>query len=94
MEIEAYPMTNRAGLDRHCGADEDAAIEVRIVILDDPLLTEADRLSLDELSNAVHPPGSPPNPVTAGLEWAQETIRALAWCGGRLKRSELRICSL
>ena len=60
------------------------ASPVRIVILDDPLLTAADRLSLDLLSNAVHPPGSPPNPVTAGLEWAHETIRAMAWQEGRM----------
>jgi GNAT superfamily N-acetyltransferase len=55
------------------------ASAVRIVIRDDPLLTAADRLSLAELTDAVHPPGSPPNPVTAGLEWADATIRAMAW---------------
>jgi aminoglycoside 2'-N-acetyltransferase I len=60
------------------------ASAVRIVIRDDPLLTAPDRLSLDLLSNSVHSPGSPPNPVTAGLEWADETLRAMAWQEGRM----------
>src|SRR5258706_16204344 len=60
------------------------ASALRIVILDDPLLAEADRLSLAALSDAVHPPGSPPNPVTAGLEWADATLRAMAWQEGRM----------
>ena len=60
------------------------ASTVRIVILDDSRLTAADRLSLDRLSTAVHPPGSPPNPVTAGLEWADATVRAMAWHEGRM----------
>jgi len=60
------------------------ASALRIVILDDPLLAEADRLSLAALSDAVHPPGSPPNPVTAGLEWTDATIRAMGWQDGRM----------
>ena len=56
----------------------------RIVIQDDKGLTAADRLSLAALSGAVHPPGSPPNPVTAGLEWADATLRAMAWQDGRM----------
>jgi hypothetical protein len=36
------------------------------------------------LSNAVRPPGSPPNPVTAGLQWADATLRAMAWRKGRM----------
>ena len=53
----------------------------RIVIQDDKGLTAADRQSLAALSGAVHPPGSPPNPVTAGLEWADATLRAMALAG-------------
>jgi predicted N-acetyltransferase YhbS len=56
----------------------------RIVIRDDALLTTADRRSLGTLSNAVHPPGAPPNPVTAGLQWADATLRAMAWQEGRM----------
>jgi GNAT superfamily N-acetyltransferase len=57
---------------------------LRIVIRDDSLLTAADRLSLRELSDAVHPAGSPPNPVTAALEWVDSALRAMAWQEGRM----------
>ena len=60
------------------------ASALQIVVLDDSLLTAADRRSLDNLSNMIRPPGSPPNPVTAGLEWADATIRAMAWQEGHL----------
>ena len=56
----------------------------RIDIQDDTGLTAADRRALTALSQAVHPPGSPPNPVTAGIEWADATIRAMAWQEGRM----------
>ncbi|HEY8016423.1 MAG TPA: GNAT family N-acetyltransferase [Dongiaceae bacterium] len=57
---------------------------LRIVIRDDEGLTAADRQALAALSGAVHPPGSPPNPVTAGLEWADATLRAMGWQEGRM----------
>jgi GNAT superfamily N-acetyltransferase len=57
---------------------------LRIDIRDDTGLSAADRQALAALSDAVHPPGSPPNPVTAGLEWADATIRAMAWQEGRM----------
>ncbi len=57
---------------------------MRVDLTRDHLLSAATRQRIDELSDAVYPPGSTPDWATAPIQWAPQTIRAMIWDEERL----------
>ena len=57
---------------------------MRIDLTPDHLLSAAARRQINELSDAVYPPGSTPDWATAPIQWAPQTIRAMVWDDMRL----------
>jgi Acetyltransferase (GNAT) domain len=50
----------------------------------DHLLPLAERQAINELSDAVYPPGVIPEWGLAPIEWAPQTVRVMLWEDGRL----------
>jgi hypothetical protein len=57
---------------------------MRIDLTPDHHLSTATRQRIDELSDAVYPPGSSPDWATAPIQWAPQSIRAMIWDRERL----------
>src|ERR1700719_4326376 len=57
---------------------------MRTDLTPDHLLSAATRKQINELSDAVYPPGSTPDWATAPIQWAPQTIRAMVWDDMRL----------
>jgi aminoglycoside 2'-N-acetyltransferase I len=57
---------------------------MRIDLTSDHLLSAATRRQINELSDAVYPPGSTPDWAAAPIQWAPQTIRAMVWDDGGL----------
>jgi predicted acetyltransferase len=57
---------------------------MRVELTPDNLLSAATRQRIDELSDAVYPPGSASDWATAPIQWAPQTIRAMIWDEDRL----------
>ena len=49
----------------------------------DHLLPSAERQAINELSDAVYPPGVMPDWGLAPIEWAPQTVRAMLWEHGQ-----------
>jgi predicted acetyltransferase len=57
---------------------------MRIELTPDHLLSAATRRQINELSEAVYPPGSTPDWAAAPIQWAPQTIRVMIWDDTRL----------
>jgi predicted acetyltransferase len=57
---------------------------MRTDLTPDHLLSAATRKQINELSDAVYPPGSTPDWAAAQIQWAPQTIRAMVWDNSRL----------
>jgi hypothetical protein len=57
---------------------------MRTDLTPDHLLSAATRRQINELSDAVYPPGSTPDWAVAPIQWAPQTIRAMVWDGRHL----------